>query len=171
MIFWKLRRSLFRYAQIPGPIYPSICYDVGPWTIVAVQCGRVDSCQLCSVVSWSVRGSDWYTALCTGRHYKGLSTGGSHTSHTHTHTHTLLTYCTHFTHTHTPPTHTQRCDSCREVGATVGCCTSSCSANFHFQCARDAKSVLYINGCSKIPFNATVHVIIIGPLKVLESAL
>ncbi len=128
--------------------------NIGPWTIVAMQCGRVDSCQLCSVVSWSVRGGDWYTALCTGRHYKRLSTGGSHT-HTHTaHTHAYTAHVLHTLHTHT-----QRCDSCREVGATVGCCTSSCSANFHFQCARDAKSVLYINSCSKIPFNATVHVI------------
>jgi len=33
----------------------------------------------------------------------------------------------------------QRCELCKETGATVGCCTSSCSSNYHFQCARKAK--------------------------------
>lgn len=44
---------------------------------------------------------------------------------------------------HSPPLSplTQRCELCKEVGATVGCCTSSCSSNYHFQCARKAKCV------------------------------
>ena len=35
----------------------------------------------------------------------------------------------------------QRCDVCHELGATVGCCTSWCTANFHFQCAREGGCV------------------------------
>ena len=34
----------------------------------------------------------------------------------------------------------QRCDMCKDPGATVGCCASWCSANYHFHCARK-------NGC------------------------
>ncbi|KAL5494454.1 hypothetical protein EMCRGX_G015790 [Ephydatia muelleri] len=34
-----------------------------------------------------------------------------------------------------------RCDICHELGATVGCCTSWCTANFHFQCAREGGCV------------------------------
>lgn len=30
----------------------------------------------------------------------------------------------------------QRCDSCQRAGATVGCCTRGCPANYHFMCAR-----------------------------------
>ncbi|XP_061183956.1 histone-lysine N-methyltransferase 2A-like [Saccostrea echinata] len=29
-----------------------------------------------------------------------------------------------------------RCDSCQRAGATVGCCTRGCPANYHFMCAR-----------------------------------
>ena len=43
------------------------------------------------------------------------------------------------------PLPSQRCDRCKEVGATVGCCTSTCSANYHFQCARLAKCVFLTN--------------------------
>ena len=64
--------------------------------------------------------------MCPGGHHTRLSTGESHGTH-------LLTTRTGVPHTHT---HTQRCDECRELGATVGCCTSTCSANYHFQCAR-----------------------------------
>ena len=39
----------------------------------------------------------------------------------------------------------QRCDVCREVGATVGCCASWCTANYHFQCARKAKCLFLQN--------------------------
>ena len=35
----------------------------------------------------------------------------------------------------------QRCDRCRELGATVGCCNSTCAANFHFMCARESGCV------------------------------
>ena len=30
----------------------------------------------------------------------------------------------------------QKCDLCHLPGATVGCCHSSCSSNYHFMCAR-----------------------------------
>ena len=39
----------------------------------------------------------------------------------------------------------QRCDRCKEVGATVGCCTSTCSANYHFLCARMTNCVFLNN--------------------------
>ena len=39
----------------------------------------------------------------------------------------------------------QRCDVCREVGATVGCCASWCTANYHFQCAHKAKCLFLQN--------------------------
>ena len=39
----------------------------------------------------------------------------------------------------------QRCDVCREVGATVGCCASWCTANYHFQCAHNAKCLFLEN--------------------------
>ena len=44
-----------------------------------------------------------------------------------------------------PPPPPQRCDVCHEVGATVGCCTSWCHANYHFQCARRAGAVFLVN--------------------------
>lgn len=30
----------------------------------------------------------------------------------------------------------QKCDICQRAGATVGCCTRGCPANYHFMCAR-----------------------------------
>ena len=39
----------------------------------------------------------------------------------------------------------QRCDSCRDPGATVGCCCSHCTANYHFQCAREAGCLFLSN--------------------------
>ena len=39
----------------------------------------------------------------------------------------------------------QRCDACKVLGATVGCCCSNCSANFHFACARKQKCVFLLN--------------------------
>lgn len=30
----------------------------------------------------------------------------------------------------------QKCDNCQRTGATVGCCTRGCPANYHFMCAR-----------------------------------
>ncbi|KAG8433656.1 hypothetical protein GDO86_012126 [Hymenochirus boettgeri] len=32
-----------------------------------------------------------------------------------------------------------RCDYCTKIGATVGCCLSTCHSNFHFMCARAKK--------------------------------
>uniref|UniRef100_A0A803KLM4 [histone H3]-lysine(4) N-methyltransferase n=1 Tax=Xenopus tropicalis TaxID=8364 RepID=A0A803KLM4_XENTR len=32
-----------------------------------------------------------------------------------------------------------RCDNCQKIGATVGCCLSTCHSNFHFMCARASR--------------------------------
>lgn len=30
----------------------------------------------------------------------------------------------------------QRCEHCQKLGATVGCCLTSCTSNYHFMCSR-----------------------------------
>ncbi|XP_067123059.1 histone-lysine N-methyltransferase 2A isoform X2 [Centruroides vittatus] len=34
-----------------------------------------------------------------------------------------------------------RCESCKNKGATVGCCIRGCPANYHFKCAREEKAI------------------------------
>ncbi|KAL6471058.1 hypothetical protein MHYP_G00197080 [Metynnis hypsauchen] len=34
-----------------------------------------------------------------------------------------------------------RCENCQKLGATVGCCLTSCSSNYHFMCARQRNCV------------------------------
>eukprot|EP01047_Picozoa_sp_COSAG01_P016172 COSAG01_NODE_822_length_13306_cov_4.866132_13_plen_1123_part_00 len=40
---------------------------------------------------------------------------------------------------------TIKCDLCKRTGATVGCCTSSCTASFHFKCAIRARCLMLLN--------------------------
>lgn len=40
---------------------------------------------------------------------------------------------------------TIKCDLCKKPGATVGCCTSSCAASFHFKCAIRARCLMLVN--------------------------
>lgn len=35
----------------------------------------------------------------------------------------------------------QRCEKCQKPGATVGCCLTSCTSNYHFMCARQCHCV------------------------------
>ena len=35
----------------------------------------------------------------------------------------------------------QRCEVCSNLGATVGCCSRGCPANFHFMCARSKNAM------------------------------
>ena len=48
---------------------------VGGWAALAVCSGRVDSCQLCSVVGRGVRGMLWDPVLCACWHQQGCTTG------------------------------------------------------------------------------------------------
>ncbi|XP_053502373.1 histone-lysine N-methyltransferase 2A isoform X2 [Ictalurus furcatus] len=34
-----------------------------------------------------------------------------------------------------------RCENCKKLGATVGCCLTSCSSNYHFMCARQCHCI------------------------------
>lgn len=35
----------------------------------------------------------------------------------------------------------QRCEKCQKPGATVGCCLTSCTSNYHFMCARQCHCI------------------------------
>lgn len=37
----------------------------------------------------------------------------------------------------------QRCEFCQRPGATVGCCLTSCTSNYHFMCSR-AKNCIFL---------------------------
>ena len=39
----------------------------------------------------------------------------------------------------------QKCNHCQLAGATVGCNTRGCIANYHFMCAREDKCVLQVD--------------------------
>lgn len=38
----------------------------------------------------------------------------------------------------------QRCEFCQKSGATVGCCLTSCTSNYHFMCSR-AKNCVFLD--------------------------
>ncbi|XP_031566509.1 histone-lysine N-methyltransferase 2A-like [Actinia tenebrosa] len=58
-----------------------------------------------------------------------------------------------------------KCEHCGETGATVGCCEPRCPSNYHFMCARNAKSVFQDDKkvyCDQHSFRANKELILQG---------
>lgn len=127
----------FNTCKAEAVSFVTCLYVSGGWQAAVHRSERVDPCELCTVVCRGIRGRRWLSKKCAHGCSQG-KTAGKREHFLHHKFPLYLPICIDRTNTWNLflCTSTQRCEKCQKPGATVGCCLTSCTSNYHFMCAR-----------------------------------
>lgn len=99
---------------------------------------RVDPCKLRHVVCWGVWGWWRLSEECSHGCSQGETAGKTLDYHK---SHSIFSLYLLDKHLQPVVICLQRCEKCQKPGATVGCCLTSCTSNYHFMCARQCHCI------------------------------
>lgn len=106
-------------------------FVLGGWQAVVHRSEWVDPCELCPVVCWGVWGWWRLSEECSHGCPQGKTPGKTLSP-----SHSIFSVYLLDRHLQPDVLCIQRCEKCQKPGATVGCCLTSCTSNYHFMCAR-----------------------------------